>query len=266
MVAKAVILAAGKGTRLCPLTPFIPKEMLPVDGFPCVHHVLKEMVSAGITEVMIVLSEEKESIRKYMTESIEPKGEDAVRYATERDRILSSLRITYAYQPTLRGTADAIRLAASFMGDDPLLVVYPDDFPFDVARGEIDRQPSLDLMRICRETGDSVVLSAEVSGRDASKYGVLDLRAREDGYHVSDIVEKPVNYDRERAHVLIGRMVITPRLMATIPRYRLSDGEGIVPMLREEAKGGRLRASLFCGKRYDLGSHAGYLALLRDLR
>ena len=99
------------------------------------------------------------------------------------------------------------------------------------------------------------------------------MHAREDALSVTDIVEKPAEYHMEKpaeyhmekACVLIGRMVITPRVMANIPHHRFDDGEGIIPSLIEEAKIGRLSALVYRGERYDLGSHEGYRAILRKI-
>ena len=265
MCPKAVILAAGRGARLCPLTPFIPKEMLPVDGFPALHYVLNEIVDAGVTDVMIVLSEGKETIREYLTRRISPKGCEASRFSEERERVLSLLRFTFVMQRELLGTAHAISLAKDFMGKDPLLVVYPDDLLYDPHKHRSSGDPSRRLLECYRRTGDSVLLGAEIPGALASMYGVLTLRRREASYVVTDIVEKPLDYASDRAHVLVGRMVITPRLMESIPRYRLNDGEGIIPALLGEARASRLSAEVYQGARYDLGSHEGYGILLRDI-
>jgi len=265
MTAKAVVLAAGRGTRLCPLTPFLPKEMLPVEGLPVIHHVLKELVSIGITEVMIILSEGKDLIRDYLTGMVSPKGRDAELLSDERARILSSLKIFFAKQEELLGTAHAIGIAASFMGEDPLLVVYPDDLLYDPVDRSISADSTRKLWEICRNTGKSVLMAVEIPGSTASQYGVMRLHARERDIVVTSIVEKPKDYMERLAYALIGRMVITPEIMRSIPKHRMSDGEGIIPVLSEAAANGRLLAVIHKGARYDLGSHRGYHYLLRDL-
>ena len=264
MSVKAVILAAGRGARLCPLTPFIPKEMLPVDGFPALHHVLNEVVDAGITEVMIVLSEGKEMIREYLTRELSPKGCEASLFAEERKRTLSRVKITFALQKELLGTAHAISLAKDFAGQDPLLVIYPDDLIYDARAHRIISESTRRLVDSCLETGHSVLLAAEIPGRLASMYGVLTLRRRGERYDVTDIVEKPLRYNADRAHVLVGRMMLTSRIMDSLTYCRMNDCEGIIPALTLEARAGRLSAEVYRGKRYDLGSHEGYRLLLRD--
>ena len=265
MSAKAVILAAGKGTRLRPLTPFLPKEMLPIGGFPCIHYILKELVSGGFAEVIAVLSAGKEVIRDYLTAPLTCKGAESARFLAERDEILSSIKIRFVYQETLLGTGHAIYQAAPFMEDEPMLVVYPDDLLYDLERGVVDPLPARKMMELCRKTGDSLLLATEIPGEDASRYGVLDIRSRGERLEVTNIVEKPEEYDKSVAYAMIGRMVITPRLMASIPKYRLTDGEGIIPSLKSEAKIGRLSATLYQGRRFDVGSHHGYQECVRAI-
>ena len=264
MPAKAVVLAAGRGSRLCPLTPFIPKEMLPFDGLPAIHYVLAELVSAGVKDVMVVLSRGKEVIRDYLTCGIAPKGAKAAELSLERERLLSALKITFAWQEPLLGTAHAIGLAASFGKGSTLLVAYPDDMLYDHLGHATVFRPTRELLDVADNTGDSVLLAAEVEGREASNYGVLRMHAREGAFRVSEILEKPTDYKEARAYVLLGRMALSHRVMKSIPHHGFTDGEGIIPALREEATIGRLSACIYKGERYDLGSHGGYAALLRS--
>ena len=265
MPVKAVVLAAGSGTRLCPLTPFIPKELLPIEGLPAIHYVLEELCFAGVTDVLVILSEGKEVIRSYLTGTLSPKGKDALFLEEKRRRVIDSLHISFAKQEMLLGTAHAVRLAASFMGEDPMLVVFPDDLLFDARNGSVIVHPTRELIDLCRDTGDSVLLAAEIPGSEASQYGVLRLIHTAKGCFVTDIVEKPLDYTAHRAHVLIGRIMLTPRVVNCLPKHRFEDAAGIIPALLEEAAAYRLRARVYKGERYDLGSHRGYRALLKNV-
>ena len=259
MDVKAVILCAGKGSRLCPLTPFIPKEMLPIAGFPTIHHVLAELNAAGIKKVMIVLSQGKESVRAYCSDTILPKGCIATELSLERDRLLSEMEITFAEQKQLLGTADAVYLARDFMGKEPLLAVYPDDLL--VLRGLKSKSQGIKQMLSLAHRGEkSVVLCEEIAPENASQYGVLHLGPafEKDAFDVLDIAEKPKQYTENRAFVLVGRMILQPQLVESIAEYPLNDGEGIIPMLRQSAKEKRLVACLLKEKRWDIGSHQGY--------
>ena len=265
MNVKAVILAAGLGSRLCPLTPFCPKEMLPIGGYPAIHHILYEIAESGISEVLAVLSEEKASLREYFDREITPKGEQACTMAKEREEILSKLRITVALQQELRGTADAIYLAKEFMGKDDLLVVFPDDI-LSLSKGGLSDgvRANRRLIAEAKKSGESVLLVQEIPRVLASSYGVVRMRNRGEGFAtVTDIVEKPQNYTEDRAHAMIGRMLLTPRLVATIPDLPVNDREGSVPALNSAAERGELLAMAYDGRRFDIGSHDGYESLLR---
>lgn len=264
MIAKGVILAAGLGSRLCPLTPFLPKEMLPIGKFPAIHHILAEMADAGIGEVMIVLSRGKEMIRSYCTAPIFPKGEEAMRLSRERDILLSRVKITFVEQRELKGTADAIYLARDFMGEHPVLVAYPDDILSFC--GLQDQSGTIsEMIDMMRRTGASVLLSEEIPGELASQYGVLRLRAAENEIFVDGIEEKPMNYSKERAFAMIGRMLLTPQLVNSVSDLPMNDAEGIIPALNQAAHQGALMTKVYAGKRYDIGSHDGYQRLLREI-
>ena len=263
MPAKAVVLAAGMGARLCPLTPFIPKEMLPVAGLPAIHHVLFEALSAGVKQAMIVLSPEKTLLRDYLTGKITPKGETATRLAAERERVLSALKIEFALQKKPLGTADAVYLAKDFAAKDPLLVMYSDDVLF--VKGKFESDSASRMVALSEKTSASVILSTRVPGRVASQYGVLQLKNQGGLKFVTAICEKPQGYEKREANVMIGRMVLTPDAVASIPAYPYSDSQGIVPALGHAAKEGGLLALKHVGKRYDVGSHEGYLSLLKEV-
>ena len=258
MSVKAVILAAGLGARLCPLTPFIPKEMLPIGQLPAIHHVLSEVADAGVDEVMIVLSKGKESLLRYLSDEITPKGEQASRFSEQRRKLLTRLKVCFAKQRFPLGTADAIRLARDFMGDEPLAVLYPDDLLRE--RSEEGGSGALlgEMIRVAVQRDVSVVAACEIPGSMASQYGVLRLEGDGALCRVSDLTEKPSDYREDMAHVMIGRFVISPRVMASIPRHEISDRSGIIPALLEEASIGRLFARVYRGQRYDIGSHQGY--------
>ena len=265
MTPKGVILAAGMGSRRAPITPFIPKEMLPIRGFPVIHHALCELAGVGVSDVMIVLSSGKGSILSYLGGSVTAKGADATRLCRKREDLLSGLRIVFAEQKQLLGTADAILLAEDFAGDDPIVVLYPDDLLTVDGVYSDGIEATRALVRITDETGCSAVLTEEISGEKARDYGVLTLREQGGSRLVDGIVEKPQNYRGATAHVLIGRMVLTPQVMRSIRDFDRTDASGIIPVLEREAARNALYALPYHGRRYDVGSHEGYASTLRAL-
>jgi len=265
MLAKGVILAAGRGARLSPMTPFVPKEMLPISAFPAVHHTLYELAEAGIREVMIVVSSGKSALVSYLTEPIVPKGGLATQLTAERDALLSRIRISFAEQKSLKGTADAILLAQEFMGDSPLVVAYPDDLltVCGILSDGIDATRA--LVREAERTQGSAILVTRISGNEARNYGVVNCHLEEESFRVDSLIEKPQDYTADVAYALIGRMILTPKAVASIRSFALTDESGIVPVLSAEGMMGALTAVEYDGKRYDLGSHEGYYSAVREL-
>ena len=266
MITRAVIPAAGLGSRLCPITPFLPKELLPIEGLPVIHHALFELLESGIQEVMIVLSKEKTALASYLTESLRPKGATAERLCMARNEVLSKVKLVFAEQKRLCGTADAIYLAKEFMQEEPLFVLYPDDLLTVQGRLSDGIKAARKMITVVEKTGCSVLLSEEIDGKTASEYGVLTVgESSNDVFAVKGIVEKPKRYLGKRAHVLIGRMILTPEAVNSIPLFERTDAVGIIPMLDREAQQGRLFAVNHHGKRFDVGSHEGYHSLARGV-
>ena len=207
MIPKGVILAAGMGSRLSPITPFVPKEMLPVCGFPAIHHALYELVEVGVTDVMIVVSSDKTALVSYLTEPILPKGADAICFTAKRDELLSRLHITFAWQKTPNGTADAILLAEGFMGDDPVVVLYPDDLLSVDGSFRDGTYATRALIHACDRYQTSAILISEIPGASARDYGIVKIRRDGSTLRVKSLVEKPQDYREAIAYALIGRKV-----------------------------------------------------------
>ena len=259
MGCKAVILAAGKGARLAPITAAVPKELLPLCGLPAIHHVVNEISLAGVRDVMLVISEGKESIAEYFTRPIDAKGERARRLESMRRELLSRVEISVAYQRELNGTAGAIRQAKDFAGKDDLLVAYPDDI-LTLAGVNVPEGPIETLLRAKEGFDGSVVLTRAIPGQDASQYGVVSPSSKvsDDIYSVARILEKPQYYAARQACVLIGRMLLTPACLRELENHPFSDAMGIIPALNDEAARGALHAVLYSGDIADIGSHEGY--------
>ena len=261
MHCKAVILAAGSGSRLSPLTPSIPKELLPVGGFPAIHHVVYEMAEMGITDILIVLSEGKEAVRDYFTKPPVGKGETATRLTVRYEELLSRVRLSFAYQKERRGTGDAVLLAEHFMGDDDLIVAYPDDLI--MMDGVGDKPPS----DILSNNGVSSILARPVPRCEARNYGViLPMEVGlTDRVGVRAILEKPRDYPFDEALALVGRMRLTRDCVDEIARHPLTDSAGITLALNAMASRGALVAAVTRERVYDVGTHEGYTSTIREI-
>ncbi len=265
MDRKAVVLAAGKGSRLAPITACVPKELLPIGGFPALHHVLAESVSFGVTDVMIVLSEGKEEIKKYFDRASVAKGETATWLSEKRDVLLNKISVSFAYQENPLGTGDAILVSKGFAGKDPVLVMYPDDILGVQSRygftlfGNFDENP---LERLWKEAekGKSAVLVREVPGKYAKNYGVVyPVSERNDScFTVRKISEKPSDFSRKTACVLVGRMILQPSAISSLADLPKRDDVGVIPVLNAEAERGMLEAVILKGECLDIGSHETY--------
>ena len=266
MKPKGVILAAGKGSRLAPITPFLPKEMLPICGYPAIHHSLFELSEAGVTDVLVVVSSDKTALVAYLTEPIVPKGAVATKLTAERDALLSRMRISFVEQKAQNGTADAILLAEEFMGDAPLVVLYPDDLLTVCGACSDGVNATRALVHECENSKNSAILISEIPGASAREYGVVNCRPSGDGLRVVSLVEKPRDYAADVAFALIGRMILTPRTVHSIHCFDRTDESGIIPVLSHEATRGALTAVRYFGRRYDVGSHKGYASAMQELQ
>ena len=261
MHCKAVILAAGMGQRLSPLTPSVPKELLPIGGFPAIHHVVYELAEMGVSEVRIVLSEGKDAVRDYFTKAPTSKGDRATRLSQRLTALLSRVQVSFSYQKECRGTGDAVLQARDFAGDDDLIVAYPDDLMlFD---GGYGRLPD----GLLSGEGSSMILTRTVSGEDAANYGVVIPAANRirDAVRVDAIVEKPQNYSSDTALVLVGRMRLTKESIDEIARHPLTDSAGITLALNAMAGRGKVLATVTHDAVYDVGSHDGYIRTAKDV-
>lgn len=261
-VKKAVILAAGKGTRFMPYTKAQPKEMLAVIDRPSLQLIVEEVVASGITDVMLVISHEKEGIRRYFTPDYEMEQElRAVGKVKEAETLceLNNLcKITFAYQPTPNGTGRAVALAKDWVNGEPFAVLNGDDFIHN------DVYPvTKQLVDACEKTGCSVVGVQAVEKSAINGYASCKVDAVSDRlYKLSDIIEKPQS-DAEIYSLFapLGRHVFTSEIFAEIDNAPLhSNGEVyLTDAIRSLCANGNVYAYDFEGERYDFGDKMGYI-------
>jgi UTP--glucose-1-phosphate uridylyltransferase len=268
-VTKAVIPAAGLGTRFLPATKATPKEMLPVVDKPAIQYVVEEAVSAGLHDVLLITGRSKRSIedhfdRNYeLEEALEAKDE-AERLAQVRES--SELaHVHYVRQGDPKGLGHAVLCAAQHVGNEPFAVLLGDDL--------IDaRDPLLTAMiKVRQQYGGSVVALMEVDPEQVALYGcaAITLTGQDDVVRVTDLVEKPVPGSAPSRWIVIGRYVCDPAvfevLRSTPPgrggEIQLTDAlKTLVKM--SPADGGGVHGLLFRGRRYDTGNKLDYLRTL----
>lgn len=252
LVKKAVIPAAGHGTRFLPVTKAMPKEMLAVIDAPAIQYVVSEAAESGVEEVIIVINRSKEAIRRYF----EPDGASC---PAERElaELISRVKFRFVYQDEATGTANAVMLAREFTGDEPFAVMYGDD----VIVNEGGKPCLAQLMDAYALTGRSVIGVQERPREEAAKYAVVK-KGRAEGRltEVLDLIEKPSPDKMPSTLSSLGRYVLTPAIYDAIERAPEFRGEkylthAIALLAGEEG----VYAYEFEGKRYDLGDKFGFL-------
>lgn len=252
LVKKAVIPAAGHGTRFLPVTKAMPKEMLAVIDAPAIQYVVSEAAESGVEEVIIVINRSKEVIRRYF----EPDGASC---PAERElaELISRVKFRFVYQDEATGTANAVMLAREFTGDEPFAVMYGDD----VIVNEGGKPCLAQLMGAYALTGRSVIGVQERPREEAAKYAVVK-KGRTEGRltEVLDLIEKPSPDKMPSTLSSLGRYVLTPAIYDAIERAPEFRGEkylthAIALLAGEEG----VYAYEFEGKRYDLGDKFGFL-------
>lgn len=271
-VRKAVIPAAGWGTRFLPATKATPKEMLPIVDTPTIQYIVEEAIASGIEDICIITSPHKKAIEDHFDRSLELEytlektGKDAL--ADEVRRLGSMARLVSVRQKEALGLGHAIACAASFVGDEPFAVLLGDDVVYNDGRPCIGQ-----LIDVYEQTGKSVLGVQTVSMDDIHKYGCVDGKQVGDRlYTVDGMVEKPKKEVAPSNVAILGRYVITPEIFRHLAETKPGAGgeiqltDGLKSLAAEQG----MYAYDFEGRRYDVGDRMGYLeatveyALRRD--
>ena len=246
---KALIPAAGHGTRFLPVTRVVPKEMLPVGAKPAIQLIVEEALDAGADEVVVVISPEKEIIRRYF----------------DGDAGLAS-RIRWAYQSEQKGLGHAVLQAAPVLADsaDPVLVLLGDA----LVSGEA---PSAAMAEISRANGGaSVVGLEEVPLERVSRYGIVKGESCGGGngrvYRLSDLVEKPSPESAPSRLAIAGRYLLSPAIFGLLETQEPGAGGEIqlTDAIRRLLSDSQVFGYRYPGRRHDIGNPAGYLKCLND--
>lgn len=264
-VRKAIIPAAGLGTRFLPATKSQPKEMLPIVDKPTLQYIIEEAVNSGIEEILIVTGRSKKSIEDHFDRSIEleleleQKGKNEM---LELVRIISNMvDIYFIRQKEPKGLGHAIYCAKSFVGDEPFAVLLGDDI--------VDNDvPCLkQLLNAYNEYNTSILGVQEVSKEDTNKYGILDVKYIEDRvYKVKDMVEKPKVEEAPSNMAILGRYIITPAIFDILENQKPGKGGEIqlTDALKTLGEHEAIYAYNFEGRRYDVGDKLGFLEATVD--
>lgn len=259
-IRKAIIPAAGLGTRVLPASKSMPKEMLPIVDKPAIQYIVEEAVKAGITDILIITNRGKGIIEDHFDHSIELENMllKRERYDTleELDALANMANIYYLRQKETRGLGDAVLRARQFVGDEPFAVLYGDD----VIIGEV---PAIaELIEAYEAFGKSVVGIKEVSDQLIVKYSSLKVEKNGDKtYAVSDMIEKPSLEEKYSNFSILGRCVLEPEIFDILESTPLGAGNELqlTDAMKEIAKNKGMIGVDFSGVRYDMGNKFGIL-------
>jgi UTP--glucose-1-phosphate uridylyltransferase len=257
---KAIIPAAGLGTRCLPATKSMPKEMLPVVDRPVIQYVVEEAVEAGCEDILIVTGRGKRSIEDHFDKSFELEHHLAEQGKTEeleRVQAIGELaRVHYVRQPEPRGLGDAILCAERFVGEDPFAVLLGDDIM------RADTTPTEQLLDAYREHGAPAISVMEVAASAVDRYGIVDPDPVEDGLvEIDDMVEKPAPDQAPSQLASIGRYVFEPSIFDAL--REITPGKGgelqLTDAIAHLARARDVLAVQYGGQRLDVGSIEGFL-------
>lgn len=259
MVRKAIIPAAGYGTRCLPITKAIPKEMFPLGLKPAIHYIVEEAAHSGIEELLIITSKTKEAIIDYFEPSMELEF-----YLTSKNKEhflqhmeLPKLDIYFKRQPFPNGLGDAIRLGKEFVGNEPFGVLLPDDFV-------LSKTPPLQqLIKYYQKTNCSIIGLKQVKKDQLKDYGVIQRANKKNFIEISDIIEKPKTNPPSNLAV-IGRYIFTPEIFQCLENLKPGADDEI--QLTDAIKGLLVKQTVYgkvlTGDRYDIGKLEEYVKLM----
>ena len=270
-VKKAIIPAAGLGTRFLPATKALAKEMLPIVDKPAIQYIVEEAVKSGIEEILIIISMHKNSIMDHFDYSFEL--EERLKQKGKMDEfnmireIADMVKIQFVRQKEPLGLGHAILCAKSFIGDEPFAVLLGDDLVVQ----EKDQKPAIkQCIETYEKTGSTIIGVQKVLDKNVHKYGIIDIDAKLESdksiFKIKGAVEKPDLKDAPSNYAILGRYVLTPSIFDELEKTKIDiRGEieltnALMQLLEHES----VYAKVFDGRRYDIGSKSDYVIAIID--
>jgi UTP--glucose-1-phosphate uridylyltransferase len=264
-VTKAVIPAAGRGTRFLPVTKATPKEMLPIVDKPAIQYVVEEAAAAGLTDLLMITDRNKRPLEDHFDRAKEL--EDALIARGDMDGLAKIREATdlatvhFVRQGDPRGLGHAILTAARFVGKEPFAVLLGDDL-IDPRDAILPR-----MLEVQRQFGGSVIALMEVPASQISKYGAAAVKPgpAPDLLRVTNLVEKPAPGEAPSNYAIIGRYVLSPDIFAVLEDTAPGSGgeiqltDALQVLAQRDEHGGPVHGVIFSGRRYDTGDRLSYL-------
>ncbi|WP_251441118.1 UTP--glucose-1-phosphate uridylyltransferase GalU [Veillonella intestinalis] len=257
-VRKAVIPAAGFGTRFLPATKAQPKEMLPIVDTPAIQYIVEEAVESGIEEILIITGRNKRAIEDHFDTSVELEQllqQQGKKKDLEMVRRLANVRVHFIRQKAPRGLGDAIYCAKAFVANEPFAVLLGDDVVYS------PEYPCLKQLIDAYDTCGSTILGAQIVPDDmVSSYGIVaGTPITESVYKVDGLVEKPTKELAPSNLAVLGRYILTPDVFKQLERIPLGAGNELQLTDALAQLESPIHALSYEGKRYDVGNRFGYL-------
>ncbi len=266
-IRKAVIPAAGYGTRFLPVTKSIAKEMLPIVDTPTIEYIVREAMESGIEEFLIIVSGNKNAIVDYFDNNHELEAQLRSKNKTKELELITDLpkklNIHFIRQHEQLGLGHAVLCAKTFIGDEPFALLLGDD----VYVGE-DKTALGQLMDAYNETSSSIVGTLKVSDNDVSSYGICKPSLNQTGrlQKLDSVVEKPKKEDAPSNLAIGGRYILTPGIFKLLETQTRGAGgeiqltDSILRLMNEE----NVYSYEINGRRYDIGSKKGFIEATID--
>ena len=260
-IKKAVIPAAGLGTRFLPVTKAQPKEMLPIVDKPTIQYIIEEAVASGIEEILIITGRNKKCIEDHFDKSVELELELEKSGKKEMLKLVREISdmvdIHYIRQKEPRGLGHAISCAKTFVGNEPFAVLLGDDLVYN------EEKPCLKQLMDCYNEYNTSILGVQtVDANDVDKYGIIKGIHIEGRVHkVRGLIEKPAVEEAPSNIAILGRYIITPQIFKILEETKPGRGgeiqltDALSKLINEEA----IYAYEFEGTRYDVGDKLGFL-------
>lgn len=260
-IRKAIIPAAGLGTRFLPATKAQPKEMLPIVDKPTIQYIIEEAVASGIEEILIITGRSKKCIEDHFDKSVELELELEKNGKGEMLKMVREISdmvdIHFIRQKEPRGLGHAISCAKTFVGNEPFAVLLGDDIVYN------EGKPCLKQLIDCYDEYKTSVLGVQtVEAKDVNKYGIVNgIHIEDRVYKVKGLVEKPPVEEAPSNVAILGRYIITPQIFKILEETKPGKGgeiqltDALLKLIDEEA----MYAYDFEGTRYDVGDKLGFL-------
>ena len=261
MIKQAIIPLAGLGTRLLPLTSVIPKELLPINGKAGIEYILDECIESGITEIIFIISKNKESIKKYFYndafyKKIIKKGNNkSLRLKYNKIRKYKKM-IKFIYQNSPRGTGDAVLRCEKIIKSNFFLMLMPDDLI-------IKNNCSKTMLALHKKYKSSLIASKKVDKSNVTRWGIFDLKKiNKRDFVIKDVIEKPTKKEAPSTYAVIGRYILPKKIFKILKKQKPGkNGEiHITDSIRTLVLNkNKFIGHVFKGKYLDCGSMEGYI-------